>query len=80
MELQAEVWYEQRTFGKVRSEASQAADIYEKLGAAQDLGRCRELLQRIDEGMNNPVVSNELDVDGELLEALPLSGCINVPF
>jgi len=82
MELQANFWYGQRMFEKAKFEASHAADIYEKLGAAQDLRCCREVLQRIDEQMNNPVVSDELDVNGagELLETLPLTACINVSF
>ena len=79
MELQANFWYDQHMFEKAKLEASHAADVYEQLGAAQDLERCRELLQWTDEQMNNPVVS-ELDVDGELLETLPLAVYINVPF
>jgi len=49
MELQARVWYKQRRLEEARSEASHAADVYEKLGAAQDLKSCRVLLQRIEE-------------------------------
>ena len=67
-------------FEKARVEASHAAEIYEKLGAARDLEKCRKLLQRIDEDLNNPVLSDELDVDGELLETLPLPARVNVPF
>ena len=80
MGLQARVWGAQRMFEKARVEASHAAEIFEKLGAARDLEKCRKLLQRIDEDLNNPVLSDELDVDGELLETLPLPACINVPF
>jgi len=49
MQLQATVWYKQRRLAEARSEASHAADVYEKLGAAQDLKSCRVLLQRIEE-------------------------------
>jgi len=77
-ELQASSWYEQHMFEKARSEASHAADVFENFGAAHDLARCRELLQRIDEGTNNPVVS-ESDVNGELLEVLSPAS-INVSF
>ena len=90
MELQANLWYKQSMFEKSKLEASRAADIYERFGAAQDLGRCRGFLQRIDEKMNNPVISDksdvgesgvdELDIDGELLEMLPLPARINAPF
>ena len=55
-QLQAKFYYDQSMFEKARFEASYAADIYEKLGAAQDLEKCRKLLQRIDEQMKNPVV------------------------
>ena len=62
--LQARVWYRQGRLKEARSEALDAADIFEKLGAAGDLERCRELLRRIEEGMNHPVASY---FDGELL-------------
>jgi len=80
MKLQADLWYKQRMFEKARSRASHAVDIFEKLGAAQDLERCRGLLRRIDEELNRPVVSDKSDVDGEPLETPPLPACINVPF
>ena len=80
MELQAYLWYHQRMYEKAKFEASHTADVYEKFGAAHDLERCRKLLQWIDERMNNPVFSDELDVNGKLLETLPLPACINVSF
>jgi tetratricopeptide (TPR) repeat protein len=70
MVLQAEFWCDQRMFEKARFEASRAADVYEKLGAANDLWRCQELLRIID----------EFSVDGELLETLPLPARIDFPF
>jgi hypothetical protein len=57
-------------FGKAKLEASRAADVYEKLGAARDLERCRELLRLID----------EFDPDGELLETMVLRAHIDFPF
>ena len=80
MWLQASFWYDQRIFEEAGSEASHAADIYEKLGASQDLEGCRVLLQRIDEQMKSPVVPGESDVEGELLEMPPLPVCVNAPF
>ena len=80
MKVQADLWYKQRMFEKARSGASHAADVYEKLGATQDLERCRNLLRRIDEELNRPVVSDKSGVDGEHLETSPLLACINVPF
>ena len=80
MWLQAGFWCNRPMLEKAKSEASHAADIFKKLGAAQDLEGCKELLQWIDEQLNNPVASDESDVDGELLETLPPPSCINAPF
>ena len=80
MVLQARLWYEQGMFEKASSEASHAADVFEKLGAARDLEWCRVLLRQIDEKLNRPAISDESDIDGELLETPPLPACINVPF
>ena len=80
MEREAKIWYSQCMFENAKLEASRAADVYEKLGAAQDMERCRMFLQQIDEGMNSPVVYDESDITGELLETLPLPVCANVPF
>ena len=80
IQLQARLWNDQGMFEKARSGASHAADIYEKLGAAQDLEVCRRFLQRIDEELNSPIVPDESDVDGEPLETPPFPACIDVPF
>ena len=48
MELQAGFWYDQRMFEKAKSEASSAADVYEKIGATGDAEDCRRLLRKID--------------------------------
>ena len=56
MEMQAKVWYKQHRDEEARSETLRAADIYERLGAAMALKRCRELLQytknELDRGSN----------------------------
>jgi len=73
MHLQTHVWYRQDKLGQAKSEGLRAADVFEKLGAAQDLKLCRELLRWIDEKLNGPVASNESDCNGEPLETvLPL--------
>jgi len=46
--LQAEVWHRQHRFEEARSEASSAVEIFEKLGAADDVECARRLLQQID--------------------------------
>ena len=53
MELQAVVWYQQPRPEDARLEALHALEIYENLGAAKDIERCRNLLQRIKKGMGN---------------------------
>ena len=47
--MNATFLHNQFKLGEARSEALQAADIYEKLGDTGDLERCRERLGRIDE-------------------------------
>jgi len=81
MKLQARVWYKQDRLEEAMSEALRAADVYEKLGATQDLKKCRGLLQQIEEEMNNPVSSGQSDSDCELLPRMvPLPAHINFPF
>jgi len=53
MVLQARFWYEQRRFDEERSEILRAVEVYEKLGATQDLERCKGRLREIDKEMNN---------------------------
>jgi tetratricopeptide (TPR) repeat protein len=48
-ELQAQIWYEQGRLEEAKSEASCAADVYGRIGAAADEEVCRELLQEIEE-------------------------------
>ena len=67
--LQATFLYRQRRFEEARSEALRAADVYEKIRAAKDVENCRELLRKIDMGVNN----------GELLETALLPMGINFP-
>ena len=64
---QAELWYKQGRLDEARTEALRAADTYERLGAAKDLGGCSELLGQIDERMGKLTVSDELANVGEFL-------------
>ena len=80
MGLQASLWSQQRMFEKAKFEASHAADIYEKLGAVQNLGKRREFLEWIDEEMNDPVVSDGSGDDGKLLGLVLFAVCINPPY
>jgi len=57
VELQAGFWHRQRRFEEAKSEALDAIEMFEKLGATDDAERTRELLQQIN---------------SELLTAVPL--------
>ena len=46
IEVEAKIWYRQRRLEDTIREVSAALEIFEKLGAAKDAGRCRDLLQR----------------------------------
>jgi tetratricopeptide (TPR) repeat protein len=52
-ELQARVWYRQRRLEEAKSEALHALEVYQKLGAAEDAGDCRDLLLKIERAMKN---------------------------
>ena len=53
MSEQARIWHRQFRQEDARSEALRALEIYEKLGAAQDAGDCRDLLQEIEQAMES---------------------------
>ena len=77
--LQAGFWDQQHMFGEAKSEALRALDVFEKLGAADDAEKTRELLGEIDydaRGMDSDLaISDESDDDGELLETMLLVVC-----
>jgi len=58
-ELQAKVWYQQLKLENAKSEALRAWEIYEKLGAVNDVGYCRDLLQEVERDMKNRVTGFE---------------------
>jgi len=47
MRLQAGFWYQERRLEEAKSEVLRAVEVFEKLGAAQDIERCEELLRNI---------------------------------
>jgi tetratricopeptide (TPR) repeat protein len=51
MELQARIWYEQGKLEEAESEVPHAIGAFEKLGAVEDVKRCRILLRNIKEEM-----------------------------
>ena len=80
VELQALVWYGQHRLEEARSEALRAADIYEKLGAAEGVEYCGQLLRDIEKELKTPVTSGQSDFDCEFLKTLHLPARVNSPF
>ena len=72
--LQAWFWFQERKFEEAKSEALSAVEMFEKLEAAKELERCREILQDIEKEMEKPVTS------GEPLKTVPLPTPVNSPF
>jgi tetratricopeptide (TPR) repeat protein len=77
MMIQARVWYEQDRLEEARSEALCAADVFEKLGAAKEVERCRTLLRNIQEELDTVVSSGRSESNCELIQKMLLSVCIN---
>ena len=48
MELQAVFWYEQRKFGEAKLEALGAISVFERIGAAEDIERCRSIIRGVE--------------------------------
>jgi hypothetical protein len=77
MLIQARVWYNQHRLEEAKSEALCAADVFEKLGAAKGVERCRELAQDIQEELDTAVSSGQSESNCELIQKMLLSVCIN---
>ena len=60
MEVQAEVWFEERRFEDAKSAILGAADAFERIGAVKDVERSRANLLYIEREMENAVISGEL--------------------
>ena len=52
MEEQARLWYMQRKLEEARTEVLRAADVYDEIGAMEDVEDCRELLRDIEKELN----------------------------
>ena len=57
MDMQAKIWYRQRRLEETIPEVLGALKIFEKLGAAKEAGRCRDLLRKTEEAMKNQSAS-----------------------
>ena len=72
--LQAWCWKEQCMFEDAKVEASRALGVFEKFGATDDAEGVRGLLREIDgilEEKGDPVASDEVGGNGELLATIP---------
>ena len=76
MEMQASIWYRQLRLDEAKSEAIHALEIFEDLGAAKDVGGCRELLQKIDLAIENASTSSQ----GEFFDTIPHHLSVNSHF
>ena len=57
MELQARFWYKEGRFEEAKCEALRAAEIYEGIGATDDVEDCKAILQNIELEARAPVAS-----------------------
>jgi hypothetical protein len=69
MGMQGWIWYQQGSLEDAMSEALGAKEIYEKLGAAVDLGNVRDLIQAIERAMEIRATAVASDSIGEFLYA-----------
>ena len=53
MKLQARIWYRQCRHEEARSETLATLEIYEKLGAVEDVEDCKDLLREIEQAMES---------------------------
>ena len=60
MMLWAMLWHKQHRLEEARPEVMCAVELFEKLGATQDVEGCRTLLQQIQRELNNSVASDQL--------------------
>ena len=76
MGSQAKILYDECRFEEAKSEALSAVDVFEKLGATDNVEYCRAIIQDIEA----LAASGTLDVDGMPLETPPLPTPVDSPF
>ena len=65
MEMQALIWQRQCRLEDARSEVLRALEVFERLGAVVDAGRCRELFQTIERVAESRSISSQPGSSGE---------------
>ena len=63
METQARIWYKERKFGDATSEVLRAKKVFQKLGAAKDVGGCTVLLQDIERVVGKQMAGDDSNPD-----------------
>ena len=67
-EEQFAIWYEQDRLEEAKSELLRAAEIYDKLGATENVERCKQNLWHIEKRLNIPIVSSQSGFNRESLQ------------
>ena len=80
METHTWIWYMQGRDEDAVSEVLGAIETYGKIGAAEDVERCRAVLRRVERRMKKLPTSGESVSSGELLETNLLPAPVNIPF
>ena len=63
IELHAWILFRQRSLGHAKHEASRALEVYEELGATQDVKDCKNILLQVEQEIKS---WEDSDSDGEL--------------
>ena len=69
MEEQAWLWYRQHKLEEARTEVLRVADVFDEIGAANDVEDCRELLRVIERELDTASGQSDFDCACELLPA-----------
>jgi len=79
MALLARFCYKRQRFEEAKSEALSAIEVFEKLGAALDLEKCRKILRDADKELNSSSATRGSSSDGEFHRTVSFSTPINFP-
>jgi tetratricopeptide (TPR) repeat protein len=71
MKMQADIWYRQQRLEEAKAETLRALENYEKLGAARDADRCRNLLQKVERAMKSGSASCQRQASGNDASSYP---------
>ena len=75
MDTQARIWYRQGRLEEAKAEVLRAVETFEKLGAASDVERCRNILRNIELAMEDSPTPGESDTGREFSGDPPSGTC-----